>query len=136
MQTATHLSQIDLSIVKQEAVDSSHEDSIQTNNGHLKNVNLNTNGEINNQNGFVPSHKGKSTAYVHLIPNGSCGKFIKTDKFHQAHTKFGPGSVSGVYKSIVQSFVDCAINRYEVFQLIPEGNSHDIVRCKLIKPLN
>lgn len=70
------------------------------------------------------------TAYVHLIPNGDCGPYLKTSKFHQAHTKFGPGSPSSVYKSILQSFVDCAHNRYEVFKLIPEGSSQDIVRLK------
>ena len=72
----------------------------------------------------------KEKAYVHLIPNGGCGPFIKTEKFHSSHTKFGPGTASSVYKSIIQSFVDCALNRYEVFQMIPEGTSADIVRCK------
>jgi hypothetical protein len=44
------LAHIDLSIVKQEALDSGNEDS--TGNVHLKNVNLNSNGEINSQNNY------------------------------------------------------------------------------------
>lgn len=119
---------IDLSIVKQEAFDL-NDDAV-----HLKSVNLNSNGEINNlSHNYVTNKSTKlpaMNALVHLIPNGSCGKYIKTEKFHQSHTKFGPGSPSTVYKSIVQSFVDCAFNRYEVFKLIPEGTSHDIVRLK------
>jgi len=121
------LAHIDLSIVKQEVCDET-EDS--ANNGHLKSVNLNSNGEINSGNpNVVSGKKGASNAYVHLISGGDCGPFIKTDKFHQAHTKFGPGTASSVYKSIIQSFVDCAVNRIEVFKLIPEGTSNDIVRC-------
>ncbi len=125
------LAQIDLSIVKQEACDAESEEP--SSNGHLKNVNLNSNGEIHSSGQKASSASGKkgaSNAYVHLIPGGSCGAFIKTDKFHQAHTKFGPGSASSVYKSIIQSFVDCAVSRYDVFKLIPEGTSSDIVRRK------
>ena len=67
---------------------------------------------------------------VYINPNGDCGKYIKTNKFHSSHTKFGPGLPCNVYKSIIQSFVDCANNKYEVFKLIPEGNSNDFVRLK------
>lgn len=129
-QNSKNLAHIDLSIVKQEALDMSGAED--ASNVHLKNVNLNSNGEINSQNNYSlnSSFKNKMNAFVHLIPNGDCGPYLKTSKFHQSHTKFGPGSPSSVYKSILQSFVDCAHNRYEVFKLIPEGTSQDIVRLK------
>lgn len=67
---------------------------------------------------------------IYLNPNYDCGKFINTVKFHKSHTRFGPGLAPNVYKSILQSFVDCAINRYDVFKMIPEGNGVDFVRYK------
>lgn len=112
---------IDLSLVKVEAV----EPDETSNNSHLKSVSLNI--DLNSK----PLSKSKQiNTIVYLIPGGDCGKYIKTDKFHSSHTKFGPGTPSTVYKSILQSLVDCAVNRYEVFKLIPVGKSNDYVRLK------
>ncbi len=115
--------EFDLSLVKMEAVEP--DETTTTSNGHLKTVNLNSNIDLNNK---LNKPKQMLNAVVLLIPNGDCGKYIKTDKFHSAHTRFGPGGPSSVYKSILQSLIDCAINRFEVFKLIPAGKSNDYVR--------
>lgn len=120
--------QLDLSLVKVEAVDQD-----EANNIHLKNLNSNTNDLkpiINNNNNSNKPIKQAVNTVVYIINTGDCGKLIKTEKFHAAHTKFGPGSPSTVYKSIIQSFIDSAFNRYEVFKLIPTGKSNDYVRLK------
>ena len=49
-------------------------------------------------------------------------------KFHRSHVKYGPGPVAGVYKSIVQSFVDDAIDPASVFKMVPSGSSTECVR--------
>jgi len=123
--------QLDLSLVKVEAVDQD-----EANNIHLKNLNSNTNdlkpltnNNNNNSSNNKPIKQAVNTI-VYIINTGDCGKLIKTEKFHAAHTKFGPGSPSTVYKSIIQSFIDSAFNRYEVFKLIPTGKSNDYVRLK------
>lgn len=67
---------------------------------------------------------------IYVNPKCDCGKHIISYKFHKSHTKFGPGQVHSVYKSILQSFVDCANNRQEVFKMIPTGKSNEYVRRK------
>lgn len=67
---------------------------------------------------------------MYVNPNGDCGKQIKTSKFHSSHKQFGPHHATSIYKSIVQSFIDCAVNRLEVFKLVPDGKSSEVVRLK------
>lgn len=107
----------DLSLVKVEAVEPDET-------SHLKDVNLN----IDIKQLIKP--RQPVNAIVYIIPSGNCGRYVKTEKFHSSHTKFGPGSPSSVYKSILQSLIDCAFNRLEVFNLIPSGKSQDYVRRK------
>jgi len=116
---------LDLSLVKVEAIEP--DDTSQ--NSHLKTVNLNSNIDLNTKT-CVTKPKQTLNAVVFLVPNGDCGKYIKTDKFHSAHTRFGPGGPANVYKSILQSLIDCAINRFEVFKLVPTGKSNEYVRLK------
>ncbi len=73
------------------------------------------------------------TVTVYLNPNADCGKLVNTNKFHLSHTQFGPGTPIDVFKSILQTFVDCAVNRSEMMKLIPEGtDSEKYVKCKTI----
>lgn len=71
-----------------------------------------------------------SNVTLYVRPKHNCGKFINSSKFHKSHTKFGPGQPANVYRSIVQSFIDCAVNRMQVFQMIPEGNGNQLLRYK------
>jgi hypothetical protein len=71
------------------------------------------------------------TVTVYLNPNADCGKLVNTGKFHLSHTQFGPGTPIDVFKSILQTFVDCAVSRTEMMKLIPEGtDSEKYVKCK------
>ncbi|CAF0798807.1 unnamed protein product [Brachionus calyciflorus] len=99
----------DLSLVKSEAIEPS-----------LDNVN-------------IPSVNSKSkgpSLTLYVRPNFNCGKYVNSQKFHKSHTKFGPGQAANIYKSIVQSFIDCAMTRSQVFEMIPEGNGVQFVRFK------
>ncbi len=69
---------------------------------------------------------------VYVNPSADCGTLIKTVKFHKTHTKFGPGTPASVYKSIIQTFVDCAFNRLELFNMVPEGKSNQYIKRKKI----
>lgn len=82
-------------------------------------------------NAVAGTKKSMPTVVVYVNPGASCGPHI-SPKFHRAHTKFGPGSAKAVYKSIVQSLLDDALNQYEVVNMIPSGQSSDCVRCKFM----
>jgi hypothetical protein len=101
--------ELDLSIVKSEAVEPEC-------------VN------IENSKPVAASRGPCLTLYVR--PGFAGGKFVNWTKFHKSHTKFGPGPAANIYKSIVQSFIDCAVNRAQVFEMVPEGSGLQFVRFK------
>lgn len=118
---STNSEKFDLSLVKCEATEPIIPSNIfeQSSTSSNKN-NLNSKCE----------KKSNSLVVVYVNSNYDCGKYINSNLFHKAHTKFGPGQVCSVYKSILQSFVDSAVNRYEVFKLLPEGTSKEIICFK------
>lgn len=100
---------IDLDKVKTEAIEPDIDNQQTENSNNLNRVNC-------------------VTLYVRAKYN--CGKYVNSSKFHKSHTKFGPGQPANIYRSIVQSFIDCAVNRMQVFQMIPEGNGNQLLRYK------
>lgn len=72
----------------------------------------------------------KQKAIVYVNPECNCGGNINWARFHNSHTRFGPGLVHNVYKSILQSFIDFAYDKFKTFSIIPTGTSTDYVRCE------
>ncbi|KAJ8314525.1 hypothetical protein KUTeg_006675 [Tegillarca granosa] len=73
------------------------------------------------------SSSSTATVSVYINKNCYCGSYLNPKKISQLPSKYGPGPVSETLKGVIQTFVDCAMQEKQVFNIIREGHGEILV---------
>lgn len=108
---------VDLSRIKQEAID---HNEINNESTHNKST----------QENKPPVQTPIQKLCVYVNSQAEVGHLIDREKFFSQYKKFGPDTPKYIFRCVLQAFIDCAYDSTRIFELMQDGDSTSYMKYK------